>query len=299
MKVYLAGKMDAQHGSWRDALLGNRYVKGSRENVPAWWLVRTTEVDGYQGERICCPWPQEANREVLSLHEYVGPYRSVLDKDLDTKYLGYFHGSTVAGSHGQSNGEEDSDILNECVRAIRRSDLMFAYINSPDCFGTLAEIGMAKAYGVYVVAAFEDGSEWDWDDYWFVSELVDATVRAPSAIDCGLRPKSDDFGGHTDEYWRAFDAWSRRRDDDRQRIKHMFQDAVLQWTARPESRLQNRPGLTVVTDQAIDDSRRALEEIERRFGGWVEDIARWTSDPRVRDEALRMTRSLKTGTGRR
>lgn len=286
MKVYLAGKMDATHGAWRDAILERQdddYRQG--RDVPYWELARPADAFGELGEDGVPPWPQRANTRVLGLHDYVGPYRTTYTPELDSKYTGYFHGSTVAGQHGQSNWDDHASVVRECWSAIQRTDLMFAYINSPDCFGTLAEIGMAKASGVYVVAAFEDSAEWDWDDYWFCGQLCDTVVRCETPIVVGPEPA---HGGP--EQWRDPQrikdriAWEKLRDAEAARIRGMVKDAILQWTARPE-----KPAPVALVRQ--DDSERllyALREAAQSFS----QISRWSADPRVRNEAGRMLKRI-------
>lgn len=69
---------------------------------------------------------------------------------------GCYHG---AATHGSGEGCSCSDspgnimsslgrnfLVNRCLDQIRTSDGVFAYIQSLDCFGTLAEIGYASAY---------------------------------------------------------------------------------------------------------------------------------------------------------
>jgi nucleoside 2-deoxyribosyltransferase len=40
--------------------------------------------------------------------------------------------------------------------AIQRADLVFAWIDSPDCYGTILEIGYARAMNKVVVVAFSE-----------------------------------------------------------------------------------------------------------------------------------------------
>ena len=84
-------------------------------------------------------------------HEYVGPYFMSCDH-------GCFHGKS---SHGLSqdggacfavnNGFYDSmgftkDVIKQqCLKWIDNADIVLAWINSKDCYGTIAEIGYAHA----------------------------------------------------------------------------------------------------------------------------------------------------------
>ena len=60
------------------------------------------------------------------------------------------------------------EVANLCLGAVTKADMLFCYIDSKDCFGTLVEIGYALAHNVPVVIAFAQGvaSEAD-NDFWF------------------------------------------------------------------------------------------------------------------------------------
>jgi hypothetical protein len=69
------------------------------------------------------------------------------------------------------------EVAGLCLGAITKADLLFCYIDSKDCFGTLVEIGYALAQNVPVVIAFAPGIASAVDnDFWF------ACVKARWAI---------------------------------------------------------------------------------------------------------------------
>lgn len=288
MKIYLAGKMDAKHGAWRDAIL-ERQRDDYGQRAPYWErVVSSQEGDIDLADLGVPPWPRTPNTRVLGLHDYVGPYRTTYTPEIDSKYTGYFHGSTVTGQHGQSNWNDHPAIVQECWKAINRADMFFAYINSPDCFGTLAEMGMAKARGVYVVGAFETDAEWEWSDYWFCGHLCDAVIRVPDPIVVGAEPPRPTWSTLRDDEWgtahEVHAAWERRGDAETERIRGLMREAILQWTARPET-----PAPVALVKQ--DDSERllyALREAAQSFS----QISRWSADPRVRNEAARMLKRI-------
>lgn len=285
MKIYLAGKIDDVAGGWRDALVGSDWDTSFGEQRPHWKLTRQMDDDGYVGTRVSVPWPTEPNRHVLKLHEYVGPYRTdmVRGENFDWKYFGEFHGSLVEGGHGQTNGEEDGVIVSECLAAIRRADMVFAYINRPDCFGTLAEIGVARTLDVFTVLAIEQSAEWDWSDYWFVTEMVDGTVGPDEAIDISDRP-SEPVKWNDEASMATWRDWWDRRDREHKRIQSMMRDAIVLWSARPE----RRPQLAIVQTDQTTALTQGLREAAQSFS----QISRWSADPRVRDEAQRMLRRI-------
>lgn len=49
---------------------------------------------------------------------------------------------------------------------------MFAWIDTTDCYGTIAELGFARGMKKRIVIA---GPEW-FDDLWFVYEMADAVM---------------------------------------------------------------------------------------------------------------------------
>lgn len=125
--VYLAGKMDSD---WRTE----------------WFGVRQT--DGDEGEE----W--SAARIPGTRHRYMGPY--LMDRG---------HGITGEAFHGtedhewehgrivRRSGWEESDpaVVGRCLSAIRKADIVIAWIESDDCHGTFAELGYAFALNKKIV----------------------------------------------------------------------------------------------------------------------------------------------------
>lgn len=71
------------------------------------------------------------------------------------------------------SGEEppytEEEVLNICKSQIDRAEIIFAYIDCQDCFGTLAEIGYAHAKGKTTIIKFKnDDLE---RDMWFISKM--------------------------------------------------------------------------------------------------------------------------------
>jgi len=142
-RVYLAGKI--RKHCWRHSL-----VSGLREH---------TWDDGVlpQGE-----------------FDYIGPFFVGCDH-------GCFHGTDSHGAFpgcgaGACPGLDDvstihashQEVSTLCLLAITRADLMFCYIDSTDCFGTLVEIGYALAHQIPFVIAIAPGlAESGNNDFWF------------------------------------------------------------------------------------------------------------------------------------
>lgn len=84
------------------------------------------------------------------------------------------------GCYGETTLTE-KQVNDICMSQIRKSDVLFAYINDNTCYGTLYEIGYAIAYGLKVILLFESGKLMK--DMWFITknahilELVDKSER--------------------------------------------------------------------------------------------------------------------------
>ncbi len=63
------------------------------------------------------------------------------------------------------------EVTQICVRQIHSSDMVFAYIDDPTCYGTLFEIGFAKSAGKSIAVMFK--SQDMADDMWFAAERAD------------------------------------------------------------------------------------------------------------------------------
>lgn len=131
------------------------------------------------------PWPILTNA-IFDRYHYTGPYFIASDTHYST-----FHSDD--DSHGvgadlmdgyaydDDNAEEKYHntpliemkpwVVERCQRAIRESDLVFAWIDDTTCYGTIAELGYAKALGKIIWIA---GTK-RYRDLWFVYEMADAT----------------------------------------------------------------------------------------------------------------------------
>lgn len=145
MKVYLAGKV-SKHG-WREDILG--------------WSPdgRTVNIDCEDYE-----WPILLFKSSAAKLYYVGQYFKNCD-----------HGCAhYPSSHGWPAGQpccdegSTHDVWTRDMAVIRKADLVFAWIDSLDCYGTIAEIGYAHGKQKKIVIA---GPEF-YKDLWFVYQFV-------------------------------------------------------------------------------------------------------------------------------
>lgn len=157
MKVFLSGKVDEQHGRWRDLLIGTKWADG--QESPRWELAhKNTDLSDHP----FADWPLQRG-VVMRAHDYVGPYRQTIEADPSSnKNEGYFHGVASRGSHGQMDAYDQQTIVSACMRAIDTCDMFFAYLNTRDCFGTLCELGYARAKGKFIAVVANETLEEMW-----------------------------------------------------------------------------------------------------------------------------------------
>lgn len=153
-KVYLAGKIEVN--CWRHGLVHE---------------LRCMIHDGYWENFN--KWPV-MNRALFGAFDYTGPY-----------FVGDDHGCGHRnGLHGLTEPGDDCvcvaapckpDIVHRlCLEAIDRSDLIFAWIDKEDCYGTIAELGYAAGRGKRIAVACP--AAFSSDEHWFVFQL-DNTLR--------------------------------------------------------------------------------------------------------------------------
>lgn len=257
MRIYLAGKMDCL-GDWRDHLLEPRAEKGKHlwhceGNEAAIWDDWVTSLVDAEPSPIV--WPTAPNRLVLGTHQYVGPYRSLLP-DARGEHTGYLHGNEGRGQHGWLDNDDDrARIALYCYKRVEVADMVFAYLNSFDSFGALVEIGLAAARNKWLVIVQGDGAVGPYDEeLWFAGALAHRYERFPGRCDSDtVAPTPAEEG--------AF-------------LRGVLLEEISKWAAWKE-KAATRPDFRATVSQSF------------------QQVLRWTSDPRVRDEARRMIRLLE------
>ncbi len=164
INIYLAGKIAPN--DWRLGLVPdlrrnsheryNSMVDGSDDI----WAIRMNVIDGR--------------------HNYTGPYFIGCDHRC---YHGesshgcgagedggcYDHGQCAPGCTDYNETFQDRDhITKQCLEAIDKSDVVFAWIDTADCFGTIFELGYALAKHKKIVLAMPQ----DNDDMWFMQHAI-------------------------------------------------------------------------------------------------------------------------------
>lgn len=175
---YLAGKITGTE--WRDEIVPD----WSFQNHSSSYDIAVTMNKGFSEWnpiRIRVP----KHRGFIS---YFGPWWC----DTESVYGGHASCSLIEGPHAsgvtfyEKHGDlvgPDADRFYKGVsrlvqRAILQSDLIFAWIDSENCFGTMAEIGLAVGLGKVVVVAAPE--EFGRGDLWLSFELAHINVFAES-----------------------------------------------------------------------------------------------------------------------
>jgi nucleoside 2-deoxyribosyltransferase len=134
-RIYLAGKI--AKNDWRHSLVSN--LRGHH------WTEGDIETNNFI---------------------YVGPYFVSCDH-------GCFHGRDTHGAVGRGCFGNDHEFTKREVflnntYALESADLVFAYITSTDCHGTIMEIGNAFALGIPIIITYAQNIEID--DFWYLNE---------------------------------------------------------------------------------------------------------------------------------
>lgn len=161
--IYLAGKMGYGKEDWRSSL--------------SWGAKRTFSLEEYEEEIAKKSYPDR----FINGHSFVGPYR--VDEMSG-------HGSghiTVYTGHADDDDMARQTVFEGSKKMVRQADTVFAWIDSPDCFGTIAEIGYAHALGKEIwIGTPWDLSSTECQDFWFVFSMATKRAIASSPVDAFL-----------------------------------------------------------------------------------------------------------------
>lgn len=148
MKIYLAGKIEPH--DWREELVGDGVSVNSWELTQNGWLDTELLKSGKKNGK----------------HVVTGPF-----------FLRYEHGSYHGtNSHGLGANEthwqviSNSDVVSTCLDAIARSTVVFAWLGAAGsydkeastAYGTIFELGYAKALGIPVWIAGDEPIKAQW-----------------------------------------------------------------------------------------------------------------------------------------
>jgi hypothetical protein len=156
-KVYLAGKISSK--GWREELIPIR-----------------NNFSGNEKSKIRNGYTLKYNDEIT----IVGPFFLSCDHSC-------YHGDNSHGV-GLNNYYEDNDgtpydcygyttdlftekeVYNICIEQIKKSDIVFAYIDDLTCFGTLFELGYAASIGKDIIILYD--YKFPSNDMWFINRAA-------------------------------------------------------------------------------------------------------------------------------
>jgi hypothetical protein len=141
------------------------------------------------------PWPIQ-ERAIFGEHHYCGPYFISCDH-------GCFHGDDTHGCNANGEWTDGNHrdggrvIVDQCLAAIEKADLVFAWIDEADCYGTVAELGFAAS----IATPIWIGGPRRFRDLWFAYHLADRSYLQPRMSSYGA---SETLKMMLDRYRGAF-----------------------------------------------------------------------------------------------
>jgi len=103
-------------------------------------------------------WPVVPS-SIFKMHGYTGPYYRKVAKS------------------EQGTGMKPHRL---CLEAVRKSDMVFAWIDDPTCYATLFEMGYAHGLGIHTVVAYP--KDFDKSELWFTTCCADDVIEATNPI---------------------------------------------------------------------------------------------------------------------
>lgn len=146
MKVYLAGKISSN--DWRFDIVSG--------------LLDESRINESNIDRT---WPILEN-SIFKTFSYCGPYFTAFHP----LARGPSHGDTLHGNGLENdkthyNSSNRDHVVSNCFKSIASCDIFFLWINSLDCYGSLVELGYAKALNKTIRIGVEKGL--DISELWF------------------------------------------------------------------------------------------------------------------------------------
>jgi hypothetical protein len=192
LRVYFAGKVRGDM-DWRSWLFHDARIM-SRD--PCEGEINIYGADKYTPGTVLYGGPSALSCDHGCWHDtehgIVNPFdsnRDFMQENGGSIHAGWEWPSTLvepASCPEGSNGLSKKQAVERCMYQIHMADAIYAFIDSPDCHGTLAEIGFAYAVGVPIHLVFADklensrtvidhdnhGMETGRDDFWFIKQMA-------------------------------------------------------------------------------------------------------------------------------
>lgn len=155
-KIYLAGKIT--NDWWRNKLFDDIGINSNRTPGIYVYASDDNERDSYYNDEY------DAGEFIVT-----GPHSIGCDHSC-------FHNTPHASTNSEHtccDGEfafEPNEIFEACMHQINKSDIVFAYINDVDAFGTIFELGYAYKMNKSIYIAFKNKELKKL--HWFISEAA-------------------------------------------------------------------------------------------------------------------------------
>lgn len=197
MNIYLAGKIEKN--DWRHEIFRNlrnsQYYRGNGN------FKDKMTVDGFL---------------------YNGPY--FLSCDHGCYHGPNNHGRGVVTAGCGEVGDRSRDVLNKCLQWIETSDIVFVWLDSTDAYGTISEIGYAKALKKPIFIAMDEKfmNRPFSKDTWFIQTMSNWFTFAKNAY----------------EAWGKF--LEMKKEKEGQPFSYVYDEANLRWIRTKTSEYCNR-----------------------------------------------------------
>jgi nucleoside 2-deoxyribosyltransferase len=175
IKVYLAGKI--ARNDWRHDIFPK--LSRATENQEISFDVFRYEGPffiaggGYNNQKGAFHGPcthgrgAGAEHETDDLHDY---------DSYDPGAVYYSDGEWSATHNGMNLGEDTTaEVVDKCINWITNSHIIFCWLDKPDAYGTLVELGLAKQMGKPIFLAMPIGFK-TYKDMWFAWTLADMSI---------------------------------------------------------------------------------------------------------------------------
>lgn len=166
--------------------------KSDRTNVPAIYMAG--KFTGGSGKNCGKDWrsdfgvdfdfysrpsdlPELDMRYTRTGYAYCGPY----PVDITSGHGAPGHFESYYETSGGTSESDNKKVLSKCLKYIDQCEVLFAWIFSDDCYGTLAEIGYAKAKKKTIVIGVKN--DVNVDELWFSLSMADRVVCADSHLE--------------------------------------------------------------------------------------------------------------------
>lgn len=178
---YLAGKIT--NTTWRNEIVEDWSFEQSRASCDA----QNMESGGHEWRVVACA-SECVSGVFLDFH---GPWWCSLNAgghaSSTDSVRPHAYGAEEHDNHGMALGyvsDEHMEWATETVsalveKAIEYVDLVFAWVDSDDCLGTMFELGLARGLGKVIVIA--SPPTFDWRETWLARQFCHTRVFAPSA----------------------------------------------------------------------------------------------------------------------